>query len=591
MLKDLLSVIGASVPAGVPAVASVFLIGCQQPFHPEDDSAAMHASMVEQIRREIDAIPAESPQMTEQPVSEVDDLLASRREELDTMAGPGSYAGVLPEMGVDLTGHEQQTIPVDLQQVIGATVRNNLEAAVARLQPEIAQAGVAAEEAAFDANFFLNVDHARTDQPQPVPILGGIPLGAAVNVRESTAVDTGVTKPLRSGGSATLSTRLERSRTGTPGFNLSPDPAYLATVSLGVNQPLLRGFGTDVNDANIRLARNEDRRAIQRFRSTLLSVIERAEAAYWDLVVARQTLLIQQRLLERGQGVLEILERRQAFDARPASIADARSIVEQRRANVIRAERQVRAASDALKQLVNDPEASVGSEWLLEPVDVMTDVPFEYDLRKIVTTALEARPEIYQSLLAIDDASIGLTLADNSRLPRLDLSGSVVYYGLSDDFEGAYQNVTDDQFIDYLLSLAFEQPIGNRAAEAEYRRARLQRSAAVIDYRLVVQNVIVDVKSALRDVVTNFKLIQATRSFRLAQSENLRVLKVEIENRLGYTPDSLNLWFTRQETLANAELQEVLALADYNTALARLWQSMGVGLEVNNIELAVEEIE
>lgn len=567
--------------------AVVLMSGCERPLKSETPDS-LHENLVRSVEREMQDLPAISGmQTTTQPPPAVEERLAERREQLDELAGPKSYAGAKPPLGLDLAGREQQQVSLSLQQAVATAVKNNLDLKLARLEPQIAEAQVVQAEAVFDAVFFANANLVWTDEPQATPILNGIPLGSSASVSDNRTFETGVRKRLASGGTATISTSLNRSRVKTPGFSFSPDPAYLATVGLGVEQPLLRNFGSNVNRAGIQLAQNADRRSVQQLKADLLRIVGETETAYWNLVTARQLLAIQQRLLERGVEVRDLLEKRQIRDANQAQIADAISTVEQRRAAVIRAQRQVRAASDRLKALINDAELTVGSETMLQPVDAFVESPIEYNLAESISSSLQNRPEVFSALLAVDDASIGVTLADNQRLPRLDLTARIEYFGLSDDFGGAYGNVSEDSFIDYLLGAVFEQPLGNRSAEAAFREARLQQSAAVIAYRRTVQQIVLDVKGALRDVVTNYELIQATRAFRLAQTENLRVLGIEIDNKLGYTPDSLNLLFQRQSTLAQAEAEEVQALANFNIAVAALYRAMGVGLKMNNIDFLV----
>jgi outer membrane protein TolC len=283
------------------------------------------------------------------------------------------------------------------------------------------------------------------------------------------------------------------------------------------------------------------------------------------------------------------MERRREFDTRLAQYSDAVSRVEQRKGNIIRARRSVRAASDALKARLNDAQLTVGSEALLVPVDRMVEAPIRYDLREAILNAVGGRPEVQQAILRIDDASIREELADNGRLPLLNLSAELAYFGLDDSADDAYGNLFEGDFIGWILGANFEWPLGNRAAEADFRRARLQRSAAVIGYQLAIQAVVFDVKDALRDCITNYELIEASRSFRVAQTENLRALRVEEETLAGLTPEFLALKFDRQETLARAQLEEIQSLVNYNKSVAGLHRAMGVGLAMNRIELEVDE--
>jgi outer membrane protein TolC len=204
-------------------------------------------------------------------------------------------------------------------------------------------------------------------------------------------------------------------------------------------------------------------------------------------------------------------------------------------------------------------------------------------------TAVEQSPLVTQALLGVDDASIRQVVADNGRLPDLNLNTQFQFSGLEQGLGDSWQELSEAGFVNYLVGLNFSQPIGNRAGEANYRRARLQRSQAVLAYRGAVQNTIFQVKDALRSVEAQYRLIEQTRAFRLAQAENLRALLVDEQTIATLTPEFLALKFQRQQELANAQQQEIQALVDYNGAIAQLWQAMGTGLQMNRVELQVTD--
>lgn len=583
---------GALFPAFVALSGMAMLCnGCQTPFSSDRVDEMFRHSVDRAVDRELRSAPAGAQRMpTTQPASEVERALSGRLAELKKIGPQFDDDEPVQDLGTDLTGHPQQGVEISLESAISTAVQRNLAAQIARVQPAINAADVVAAEAAFDALLFSNINHTKTDQPATVPVLGGVFLGTPFNAEERTRFETGVRSQLITGGSVSVSSDLTRAQNNTPGVNRSPDPAYTAAVRLGVTQPLLRNFGSDVNKASIRLARNTERRAIQDLRLTMLNLVRDVEQAYWDLVFAWRDLQIQQWLVEVGVPVRDRLKvRYEVFDAEQAEYADAVARVERRKADVIRAKRAVRAASDRLKSLMNDPQVTVGSEDVLRPLDDVVTQPISYSLRDAMMTAIRHRPEIQNAILEIDDASIRETLADNQRLPLLNISAEMDYFGLAQEAASSYNELFEARFIDYILSLNFEMPIGNRAAEAEFRRARLQRSAAVIGYRQAVQNAILDVKTALRDVITNYELIQATRSSRIAQAENLRALKVEEETMASLTPEFLDLKFTRQEGLAAARREELQALVNFDKSVAALYRAMGIGLDMNQI--TIEPIE
>ncbi|MEM7227493.1 MAG: TolC family protein [Planctomycetota bacterium] len=562
------------------------VVGCRSPFAQERADEILRQSVRRSIDRELEQLTAEgATRETFAEPSEVERELAERRQELDEIspAMPGDPRAPLQR---DLEGQPQDEMVLNLESAITAAVSHNLGIQQSRLLPAIREADVVAAEAVFDVLLYANASLSRIDEPTAVPTLMGIPLGQAVQRSQTDVWETGVRKLLTTGGEVTLSTDFTRfDARGLTTF--APDPAYTSAFRLRYTQPLLRGAGADVNTATIRLSRNEERRSIQDVRVELLNLIADTETAYWQLVFSWQNLAIQVWLVEVGEEVARQLELRQEYDTLPAEFADAIATVEQRKADVIRARRAIRSSSDTLKVLLNDPALPIGGETVLVPADALIEAPITFSLRESLITAMQNRPEVQQAILNIDDATIRQALADNSRLPVLNASAELGYIGLADSPGGAYENALDDSFIDWIIGLAFEMPIGNREAEARYRQARLQRTSSVIAYRQTIQQIILDVKSALRDVVTNYELIQATRSFRIAQAENLRQLEIEQSTIGDLRPESLNLKFQRQETLAFARQEELQALVNFDSAIANLYRATGIGLEMNNINVEI----
>ncbi len=510
-------------------------------------------------------------------------------EELNQRSSPATVASEPLELGHDLTGSAFPVARLSLEEAVRFAVAHNLEVQYATLGPAIRETDVIAAEAQFDATLFSNLDWARIDQARTTTVVGGIPVGTGLNNNESLSFTTGIRKPLTTGGELVVQTGVDRSDNNTPDVSLFPDPAYSTNIQVGINQSLLRGFGTDVNLAQVRLARNQQRDEIQALKAEIEQTVKAVEEAYWNLVQSRYTLQIREQLLARGIETRDKLAARIEYDVNPAEYSDAVSRVESRRLAVMRARTELVVRSDRLKSLINAPGYEVGTEVLLEPADAFQDAPLTFNYVDAARTALQRRPEIHRALFAIDDTSIRQLLADNLRLPRLDVSASIRYNGHDDSTGGAYSDSTDDEFVDYLLSAVLEVPVGNREAEAGYTRARLQRQQAVINYAQVVQGVVQQVKEALRLVRLNFDLLSGTRGARLAAAESLRTIEVEEELTAVLSPEFLNVKFSRQEALAAAQIEEISALIAYQNALSELYLAMGLTLERNNIAFEIPD--
>ncbi|MEC9373214.1 MAG: TolC family protein, partial [Planctomycetota bacterium] len=583
------SSVTALLPISAAAALSLLLAACATPL---DSSATdeLRRAIIDSTRRELtDAQTRPESRLTERAPSEIE-FPPDRLQELEDMSGAASYVEMRIEPGLDLLGYETDVIAISLRDAITRAVRNNLLVQSSSLNPAITEQQIIAAEAVFDWVLFANANYTSTDTPSRVPVVNGVPVGSSVNNSQSYGYEAGFRKPLISGGTFTVTQSLTIDNDESPFVQVFPDPARQSALEIGLDQPLLRNFGAEANLAEVRLAQNLERDAIQQYKAQLIDVVTQTESAYWNLYFAIQQLKIRLRLLDRGIETRDVLKGRLEFDVRPAEYSDAVATVESRRGDVIRARNAIRLQSDLLKSLINDPEITVGDELVLVPVDVPLDEPIEYSLLDAVTTGLQSRPEIQQAILQIDDASIRQSLADNQRLPLLDLSLRATWNGLSDEADDSFEQLADGDFIGYLAALAFEQPIGNRAAEAVSRQRRLERLQSVINYRSEVQRVILEIKASLRNLVTNYQLISQSRTARLAAAENLRTLLVEEESTRALTPSFLDLKLRRQEALAVAELQEVQAVIDYNIAIADLYDAIGAALERNQIEFIVPDV-
>ncbi len=570
------------------AVLAVALLGCQSPLERTTEQQ-LRDELIQSYRSQVAAVAAGPVIELQRDNSDViANLSPERRAELEQMSGIGAYQDTPLDVGANLLGSkDNQVVQISLQQAIDLTVRYNLDLQVARINPAIDQAVITQALAAFDATFFATGDIGNINVSNSFAF-PGFPTSFE---QDLWGLATGIRKNLVSGGNVEF--RVSGSRNDSNISTFASSSAYSADVLFTLQQPLLRGFGADVNRAEIVLAQNARRSDMEQLRNNLITISAQTEAAYWNLLFTKQQLLIQTRLLARTIEDRDRLQQRADFDVNPVRLTEANSFVELRRADVIRARQAVRDASDQLKQLINAPELPVADETILIPTDVPVDQPIEFSLLDAVTTALQHRPELQIALLSIKDTSVRLRVADNARLPLLNLSASVGVSGIDSGGVGnAFSQLGSDSLLNYLLTADFEVPIGNRAAEALFTQRQLERRQAVADYQRQAQLVVLDVKTALRELLTAYELIGATRAARLAAADNLRAIEEQEAAGVALTPEFLlDLKLNTQQRLADAETQEIQALTDYNNSISTLFQATGTLLQRNGIEFADYEVE
>ncbi|MHB1156800.1 MAG: TolC family protein [Phycisphaerales bacterium] len=567
------------------ALIAAALVGCDSPLGERD---------VNQLREQVIAHARQSVNdrdnaatITQVPADQ--QYTPEIRRELDLASDPRRHADTPGQPGPGLDQSEPEYVRMTLAQALVTAAGHNLDVRLAQVIPQIRQTQVTEAEADFDLTAFANTSMGHTDQPLPTSQIDGSVPGANATTRDTSRLEAGLRQRIQLGGTVTLSTGAGYINDMTPRTRYSPDPSWTNDVALALTQPLLRDFGEQVNGAKIKLAENARRRDVLAVKQELLRVIGETEQAYWELVFARYRLSIQEQLLAETVRTRDEVTHRGEVDANPVQLAQAESEVNVRQAELFRARADLRKASDKLKRLLNAPSLPLSGEMIVQPVDYPDELPVPFKLSNAIATAIHERPELSQILLQLADAKIQQDVAENQTLPRLDLKGQVRHYGLDGDVAGGYRQM-DGDYYEYLVGLEFEQPIGNRAAEAAYLRTRLTEQAQNIRYCNQAQDVVLSVKDSLRDMQAAYQVLGVARQARRAAAENLRALREREKTGQQLTPEFLlDLKLRTQQRLAQAETDEVRAEADANITRMKYHQAMGTLLDERGIELEPPE--
>jgi outer membrane protein TolC len=505
----------------------------------------------------------------------------------------GAAQGAAPQSSGprQATGHpagDLPTIRLSLREIVQRSVVNSREVKVAGYDAAIAQTRVVEAQAHFDPIFFTNLKYEHQDAatagqliPDPADPLKNILLN--VERGDIYTIEPGVKEQLPSGGQASISYQLQDSHFSPKTFEVNP--YWENQLKLEFDQPLLRQFGYDVNQAKITIARNDQRVSILDFRKALEENIANIEKDYWDLVEAEQEVLIQVELLNRTMDTADVLIGRfeAGGDVSRVQTSQATASVRSREAVLIAARARLGDISDDLKRRMNDPEFPVAGEVVILASDLPLETMIQFDPKDQIDTAMENRLELGQQQLRISSADVASDVAKNNLLPKLDLQTTVGLQGLKADEGNALTQDTEDGHISYSFALQFELPIGNREARSVYRRAELQRSQAIEQYGFLVEQVSQDVKTALREVQTTWEELGARRQARFAASDSLHAIDQQEEHGEALTPTFVQLKLDSQERLADAQREEATALSSYNDAISHLERAKGTLLRYNDV--------
>ena len=489
-------------------------------------------------------------------------------------------------LGLDLQHNEASSNHLSMEDAVFLAIENNLDIHISSIAPQISAQSVVAAEAAFDMVLGAGVSKNRSRVPQQQAVTqSGQLLSSSERATDIFSSNASLTKKLDSGGTFLLSTDITKTMAESKDFDYSPDPAWQTVGTVELSHPLLRNFGETVTLSTIKLSEIDKDKTEEEFRKTLNEVVASTEQGYLDLCLQWRLLQIKQWLLSQGEEVVTTLERRMSYDTSEADYAQAVATVQRRRADVIEQQSTVQSSSDVLKQLINSNQHSLNSESVIQPSYMVQAFPVSVSLRQALVTAVENRPDILALALEIKSSEINIKVAQNAQLPELDMQAQMSFYGLGDTVGNGYDEVFNGDYVNYLAGLTLSIPLGNRAADSNEKIMRLKQMSAIASYKKGILQATLEIKNALRDLLTNAALMRANRDYRIAQTENLRALLVEEETMAGLTPTFLNLKLQTQSGLASARSSEISSVINYNKSISNLYKAMGTTLSRHQVSI------
>jgi outer membrane protein TolC len=478
-----------------------------------------------------------------------------------------------------------KTMPVSLNDFYTRAIANSSQIKVFSDLPLIRQTAIQEAEGAFDAEVFADGRNDWRDDPVGSTLTTG---GADRLVEDDFRLRTGIRKKVAQTGATVYATQEFTYRDSNSQFFV-PNDQTGARITVGFNQPLLRGAGKGFNHAVINIAKIDSEIAQKEFIRQTESHLLEITRTYWTLYMARGAYKAKARAFGDANGTLEDLESRENFDALKQQIFRARAATAERKAALVRAESAVRNAEDRLKALVNDPEMNQATALEMIPSDAPITTRTPGDLAAAAAIALENRAEIQQAYLQLKSAGLRRDMSRNELLPVLNFIAETYQAGLSEDDWGA---AWDDQWQaspGYAVGLRFDYPLGNNQAEARNIRRRLEMRQLVNQIRTTMDTILLEVKVTVREVQTAYRdLIAKSQSMQAARDDLSNLTERREAMFLGANtsaPAYLEFLLESQDRRTAAEEAFLGALATYNVALVSLERAKGTLLTYEDLEV------
>jgi len=452
-----------------------------------------------------------------------------------------------------------KSIDLPLSLAVKQALENNLNLKLRQEDVKFAEGGVQSGEGKFDT---LLSAEAGAENKDVNPIFPG-----AASEETRANLSGNLQKTFVTGTEVNLG--WNNNRFDTDADNTLIDPAYNTKLSVGFSQPLLKGWGTDIQTAEIKAAQKQLEASVYLVNSQAADLAALVKNAYWDMVFALQDIEVQRLSLALANKLLEETKFKiEAGKLARIELYQPQSEVARREEKLIVAERAIGVAEDELKLLLNS------EDWFtpLNPTDTPRTNPVNLDQEGILKNALTNRPDIKAADLNIQAARIQAAVAEDNIRPSLAMVGSFGYGGTDDAYEDALSIALDEPDTEWQVGFNFSVPLQNSFAKGRLTQAMAAHRKAKTNAKLLRLQVKKSVRTTVRDVKLAIKGMEATRKTSVATSKRLEAEQAKFEAGSSTTLDVL----IAQDAYSQALSQENRTNIIYVKALAEIDRIQGL---------------
>jgi len=480
------------------------------------------------------------------------DLLWRAMQLAQDGGGGGGSPGVTPPLS-DLSTWAGPARPTSLPDLLQHAVRHAPSLRSARIDIAIAEAQIAQT-------------FARDDWQLRAELLGSSrsTFVGGFTIDRSTVItgNVDVSRLLPTGGTINFHGGMQYQRATSPIDGEGRDN-WFDEVSITFAQPLLRGRGRFLYEANEHRAELSRDVAVLQRRLVAIQAVQAVVSAYWDLVLAEQQIAITAASLDLANKRLQLTTIGSEGGKIPRSeIPAVQQIIATREEELLGAELGVLDRSISLRRTAGLP-IGAGELGLRLGADLQTR-DANVDLGQLTERAYAASPELAQ--LAKQDAAalLDIRVTENGLLPQLDAALTLGPMGQDENFGQALENLVKLKSLAIAGSLTYQRSFGQedvRGRARELREQRKQLEVNAFDIRAQIAQTMARAVAQLELAKRRVALSQ--RAIDLAK-QNIQIEEARFNLGKATNFDVLN----RSEELRQAELRKAQAMIDWHKAEA-----------------------
>jgi len=384
------------------------------------------------------------------------------------------------------------------------------------------------------------------------------------------------------------------------GSNSQRDPFSTPSTSVTLTQPLLRGFGRDVNLRYLRIAKTDQKISRLLFEQQALETVYGTSRLYFDLVSLGENVLVKQESLRAATKLRQDDEDQENLGTlAPIELTRAKALESSSKFDLIQAQGLYKQQEIILRNELLRTASPVFAAQFDEivPTDriVVPEAEDPLDVPTLAAQALARRPDLAQAKLQIEAGKISANASRNAALPQLNVYANAQTRGAT---EQPYETLgttgnglaTTPQDLAlgglrvstiYQAGVQLTLPLRNRVAASDAARDTVQLRQVQARTEKLSAQVREDVETAVVALQTAKAAYDAA-----TQSRDFQAQLLDAERDKLSVGQSTDLAVLQNEAyLAQAKSTEIAARSNWKKAQIELDHALGDLLDKNNVEV------
>jgi outer membrane protein TolC len=479
-------------------------------------------------------------------------------------------------------------VNLSIEDAVARARDKNIDVAVARITPRLADFSIAA----LEANYHPNITSSVANRSNTVAVTNQTQGTGNSQHTGTVSWQGGFAQNLKwHGGSWTAGWTNSRADSSNP--FATRNPTYQSGLTASYTQPLLRGWSIDSTRAQLQTTQISQQNDQISLTATTFTTEANVRNAYWDLVFAIQAVEAAQGQLDLANRLVQDNQQRVEIGTlAPIDVVSAQSEAANRRQTLVQAEATVRTSELALKRLIVSGTDDPLWTSSINPTDRPPSTNEPIDLDAAVARALRERTDLQQSMNNLKISDVNLRNQVEQTRPQLDFVASYGLNGIggtqfvrSGTIGGTVTQTIPSGYLDALSTLGrfdlptwnvqlnLAIPLGISAAESNVARSKLQLEQTQANLKSLQLQVATDVTNAALTVQSSLESVQASGVARELAKQKLDAAMSKAEVGMATNYEVVQA----QRDFADAQNAELRAVLNYRKALVNFEASQTVG--------------